>query len=341
MDTYKVIFSGRLEFGNPKSFGKVLKMYQHRMENYYKNEIILNWEDVFIEDASALNVPRLIAKASNKWWKNTVNLLEYVAQYAVAGDLSVWMVEQGKILKYRMIEPQGDKVAVQSFLKGRELVNETGKEEEAKLALSRAIEKFARHAKAYERRGYVNYHLGNYEDAIYDYSKSIDINPNGAESYQGRAWVLVAQNKYEEAIEDLVLCIKKSIPLQPMYWQARRLKAECLIKMNDFEGAAQDLRLFTKREFTPENPNYKWRRSVWFKYGKTLMQLKDHQAAAEAFDQAMKLEDLAGNVSDAELLLYRGMAFHEAGQNGYRSDWEAAANKGSERAAALLAEVTV
>ena len=339
MDTYKVIFSGRLEFGNSKSFDKVLKMYQHRMENYYKNEIILNWEEVFLEDSSSLSVPRLISKASNKWWKNTLNLLEYVAQYAVAGDLSAWMVEQGKILNHRIIEPCGDKAAVQSFIIGRQLVDESGKEEEAKLALSRAIEKFARHAKAYERRGYVNYQLGNYKDAHYDFSKSVDINPNYGESYKGRALVKVAQKDYEAAIEDLALCVKKSIPLQPLYWQARRLKADCHLKLNDFEGAAQEFKLITKREFSPENPNYKWRRSVWFKYGKTLMQLKEYKQAAEALDSAMKVEDLMGNVSDAELLLYRGMALREAGQAGFKQDWEAAANKGSEKAAALLAEV--
>ena len=341
MDTYKVIFSGRLEFGNSKSFDKVLKMYQHRMENYYKNEIILKWEEVFLEDSSALNVPRLIAKASNKWWKNTLNLLEYVAQYAVAGDLSAWMVEQGKVLSHRIIEPCGDKAAVQSFLIGRELVNESGKEEEAKQALSRAIEKFARHAKAYERRGYVNYQLGNYDDAFYDFSKSVDINPNYGESYKGRALVRVAQNNFEEAIEDLALCIKKSIPLQPLYWQGRRLKADCHLKLNDFKSAAQELRLFTKREFSPENPNYKWRRTVWFKYGKALMQLKEYKEAAEAIDNAMKVEDLLGNVPDAELLLYRGMALREAGLTGFRQDLEAAADKGSVQAAALLAEAEV
>lgn len=339
MDTFKVIFSGRLEFGNPRSFEKVLKMYEHRMENYYKNEILLNVEETFCDETYSLSVPRFISKSSNKWWNNTINLLEYVAQYAVSGDLCVWMVNEGKILKHKLIEPIGDKAATQSFLIGRELIDVDGREEEAKQALSRAIEKFARHAKAYERRGFVNHRLGNIQDAIYDYTKSIDINANNPKAYFGRASIRKNNGEHDMAIADFALAVKHSIPLQPIYWQSRLNKALCHSEIKDHSGVIDELKFFTKRNFAPENPNFKKRRKAWFEYGKALLATEDFKASANAFEAALNCEDFFQDTSDAELLLYVGIALQESGQIGFEKAWQKAADQGSKKAAELLAEV--
>lgn len=340
MMTYKTIFSGRFEFGNPRSYEKVLKMYQHRAENYYKSEVLLNEEEIFVEDSISLSIPRFITYASDKTLRNTLNLLEYVAQYAVAGDLSVWMTDNGKILKHKVIEPNSDKVAVQAFIQGRELIQESGKENEAKEALSRAIEKFERHALAYERRGYVNYTLRNFKDAIYDYTKSIDINPSKADPYLGRAYVKIIQEDFVAAIADLEMAIKRSIPLQPIYWQARRVKADCHIKLKQYKPASLDLKLFSNRRFTSDNPNYKYRRKVLFTYGKTLMQLEAYGEAQAAFDQALTIPEGKEKVTDAELFLNRGLALKHLGKSGFVKDWKEAANQGSKRAAKLLEDIT-
>lgn len=334
--TYKTIFSGRLEFGSPRSYEKVTKMYEHRVENFYRSDILLNAEEVFDEESHSLNVPRFIAQSSDKTWRNTINLLEYVAQFAVAGDLSAWMTDSGKVLQYKVVEPQSDKAAVQAYLTGRKLVKEAGRESEAKKALSRAIEKFERHAKAYERRGFVNFQLGNYTDALYDYNKSIDINPGAPDAYVGRAFVYLHQDDIDKAIESLSMAIKYSIPLQPIYWKARRLKGELHLNQEDFEAAIFEFRLFTKRKFLATDSNFKWRRRTFFNYGKALLGADEHQPAVEAFDNAAKLETGAGDLTDAEVLLYRGIALQKAGKNGYRKDWKAAADQGSKRAAELL-----
>ena len=185
--TYKTIVSGCLEFGNARSYEQVLKLYLHRTENYYRNDILLKAEEVFQEETFILSIPRYIKECPEKSWKNTLNLLEYVAGYAVAGDLKAWVIQDGKMIDQRVIEPDGDKSATQAFIQGRELVKEKGMEEEAMNSLNKAIDKFERHALAYERRGYVNYRLRNYDDAMYDFTKSIDINPNMPDAYWGRA----------------------------------------------------------------------------------------------------------------------------------------------------------
>ena len=338
--TYKTIFSGRLEFGNARSFEKVQKMFLHRMENYYKSDILLNEEDIFNEESTCLDVPRFITQSTDKSFKNTVNLLEYVAQYAVAGDLSAWMVEEGKIKRHRVIEPDSDKVAVQAFLQGRELIQESGKETEAKAALSRAIEKFERHSRAYERRGFVNYKLRNFEDALYDFSKSIDIYPRHSEPYLGRAFVKMAQDDLQGAISDLEKATKYSIPLQPNYWKARRWKADCHLKLNDYDAAIFELKLFTKRKFTEDNPNFKHRKQSFYKYGIALIEVENYEEAIQALNQALELES-PNNYSPkkADILFQRGFALKQGGQSGFVKDLKEAANEGSEKAAKLLEEI--
>lgn len=336
--TYKTIISGRLEFGTARSYEKVLKMFEHRVENYYKSDIAIKGEDIFVEESTSLNVPRFITQATEKTFRNTLNLLEYIAQYAVAGDLSAWMTENGKVLKHKIIEPTGDKVAVQAYLHGRELVKESGKETEAKAALSRAIEKFERHALAYERRGFVNFQLGNYDDAFYDYSKSIDINPKKAEPYLGRAFIKIQQQDYKAAIVDLEKAIKHSIPLESVYWKCRRVKADCHLKLEDYKAALLDLKLFTKRNFPEGNPNIPWRKEVFFNYGKALTEVADFTDAVKAFDSALAIKEGKGTTDNAEILVNRGLALKKAGQAGFVKDWKEAANQGSKKAAELLEE---
>ncbi|MEO1514414.1 MAG: tetratricopeptide repeat protein [Bacteroidota bacterium] len=326
--TYKTIFKGRLEFGSPKSYDKVLKMYQHRVESYYKSDILLNEEEIFDEASSSLNVPQFITQGSEKSWKNTISLLEYVAQFAVAGRMGAWMTAEGKILHHDLVEPKSDRVAVQAFLRGRSLVDEAGRESEAMEALSKAIEKYERHAQAYERRGYVNFLLKNYEDALYDYNKSIDISKNNPEAFYGRGNVKMLLEDYSSAAEDFAAAIKMSIPLMPIYWKSRRLKAICHIKMDDAKAAMLDMRLFCKRAFKPANPNYRHHREMHLRYGKVLLGMDNPQDALDIFERALKLENLNNNtVSDAELLYYRGKAKNACGKP-YKADLAKAAEMG-------------
>lgn len=332
MTTYKTIFKGRLEFGNPKSYDKVLKMYHHRVENYYKSDILLNDEEIFDESTSSLNVPRFITQGSMKSWKNTISLLEYLAQFAVSGNMGTWMTEEGKILDQCLVEPKSDKVAVQAFLRGRDLIDQQGKEVEAKEALNRAISKFERHAQAYERRGFINYRLKNYEDAMYDFTKSIDISSNNPEPYFGRGQIKVLQEDLKGAIADLDQTIKKSIPLQPIYWNARRMKADCHLRLDDHEGALNDLKFYSARRFRTDEPNYLWQRYTNFHYGKCLLKTGEPEKAIEAFNKALTIEAGMDKVPTGQIHLYRGDARRAAGKTGYLKDWQESLRQGVKEA---------
>ncbi len=337
---FKTILSGCLEFGNQRSYEQVLKLYQHRTENYYRNDVLLKAEEVFQEDNFSLLIPRFIKECPEKSWKNSLNLLEYVADYAVAGELRAWIIQEGKLVEQRTIEPSGDKTAIQAFIKGRELIREKGMEEEARSALDRAIQKFERHALAYERRGVVNFKLHNFNDALYDFTKSIDINPNNPEPYWGRTHVKIKKHDLTGAIEDLENTIAKSIPHQPIYWSARRLKGELHVKLGEFQKAIFELKLVAGRKFKEDDPNFKWQIVVLYNYGRALAAVGQYTEAVAVFNQMFNFEAQREEApSRADQLLNRGLARQKAGESGYVSDLKEAAELGSEEAAAILEEI--
>ena len=156
---YKTIIQGRLIFGTQKSFDKVVKMYEYRTETYYKGDVILKMEDVFSKEELSLNVPRFVGNISEKNFKNTLDLLEYCSQFAVAGSIQGWMIEEGKVLHHTNVMPDSDRTVVVQFKKGEELFMAQDKNTEALEAFNKTIATFDKHAQAYERRGWVNLRL--------------------------------------------------------------------------------------------------------------------------------------------------------------------------------------
>jgi len=336
MGTYKMIFSGRLEFGSERSFLQVVKFYEHRYENYYRKDILLKAEDIFEESTYSLHVQRHIVESVEKNWRNTVNLIEYMAEFATAGEFKAWMTAGGQMIKQRLIEPASEKAATQAYLKGRDLVD-SGEEEKAKILLDQAIEKFERHAHAYERRGKVNFRLKNYKDALYDFTKSINIHPDNPEAYIGRGAVKMVLEDYKAAAEDFQKATKSSIPHQPIYWQARRMKGECHIRLEEYEKAAVELKYVTKRAFKEDDPNFPWRKMAFSNYGKALLETGKYAESVNAFNKALSLSEEQHKASgDAESFLLRGIARQKAGESDFASDWKEAAGMGSKRAANLL-----
>lgn len=334
----KLIFKGRLEFGSQRTFDMVLRHWQTRLETYFKNDVLFKPEQLFVAEDFALVVPQQTIMSAEKPWRSTTALLEEVAQFAVAGHIRAWCVDNGRLVADLTIESSSDKAAVTEYLRGRDLVGQQGREGEATAALSRAIEKFERHALAYERRGYVNYKLKNFNDALHDFTKSIAINPNNPEPYYGSGKVKMLKNDWEGAIVDLDQAVKRSLALQPLHWLARLKKGESLFRAKKYAEAAQEMRLYLLRTFAEDDPNYRRRRrAAWF-LGKALLELNDAGAALAAFDQTLEFAAGAEFVPDAEGLLYRGIAKRQAGKPEFTHDLEAAAQMGSAEAERLLAE---
>lgn len=337
---HKSIFQGRLEFGPGKNIEKALQLYTVRAEQYYRNEIMFKPEQIFLMDQGNIDIPRTVMQASDRYFTNTLNLLDYIAQFASAGSLGAWLIDNGKVLRHKMVEPQSDKIAVQEYIRGRKLVGTKGKEREAIEALNAAINKYERHSQAYERRGYVNFTLKNYKDAMHDFNKAIHFDENNALAYYGRAQVHLQNEDKKKSLEDLSLAIQKSLALQMVHWQARYQKGELHYQLKQFKEAAFELKLFTDRHFDPTDSNNLKKRDAAFTYAKILMEQEQFEEAAQRFNIALaSLEDdskTSSKITKADILLQRGLAKKLAGKNGFMADLKEAATLGNKEAQKIL-----
>ena len=68
----------------------------------------------------------------------------------------------------------------------------------------------------YFNQGNYDYDGGNCKQAIADYTKSIDLNPNYPQAYNNRAYTLMRMQNYQDALPDL----NKAIALNPNYIEA-------------------------------------------------------------------------------------------------------------------------
>ncbi len=335
MEEFKTIVSGSLEFGSQKTYDKVFKMFEHRVENYYKADLFVDYEVAFVPEDFMVRIPRTVTTSTNKIWKNTLDSLEYLAQFALAGRIKVWMVQDGVIQRSSTIEPKCDKVAVQAFLRGRTQLTE-GKEKEAISSFDKAIAKYERHAYAYEKRGYVKLQLEDFEGAETDFNKSSAINPNIPEPYVGLAKIKMIEKDYNSALIHLTSGVKNSIPLMPIYWQARRMRVLCHMELKQHAETLGDLKAFCNRHFNEDDPNYKHNGWATFNYGKMLLEVGDSQQALEIFNKSVEDLEKKNTEIDPDFLLYRGIARKQIGKSGYKKDWKEAAQLGSKKASELL-----
>lgn len=336
---FKTIIQGRLEFGSAKSYDKLIKLYDSRAETYHKNDIIFTSEEIFDPEKLTMEIPRYVGHITEKRFKNTIALLTYSAQFAVTGSIRAWMSESGKIMHYALMEPDSDKVAVRSFLKGRKLVKEEGKEQEAITALSKAIEKYDRHAQAYERRAKVVFRMQNYHDAKRDYTKCINLDPTIPTAYYGRAKVYMLEEQWQEAVDDFNQALKKSVALQPVYWKSRRYKAQCHLKLQQLTEAAFDLKLYSNRNFAEEDINFYYKAWAKFNYAKILAETEEYIDAIKQLDSALEiLEQNQREVTAGEILRTRSVIKKKAGKSGHVKDLKAAVEAGDKIAAKMLSK---
>jgi tetratricopeptide (TPR) repeat protein len=307
MYPFKVIIKGRLEFGNQRSYDNMSAHYIKRLESYYKNDFILKAPEYFNEELFVIEVPRTTFNCAEKTWKNTQCLLRELKSYAVAGELYLWVFdEKNAMIASEVFKPQGDKVATTEYLRGIELMKKGDNEDLAIEAFSRAIEKYERYTQAFERRGRAYARLGRHEDALIDFSMSISLYPN-AEALYGRANVKATMGDLEGAFIDFQAAIDNAIPHQPIFWMARRTKGEYHLQAKEYEKAIFELKFVTKRQFTENDPNFKYRKQAWQLYGEALMKLGQTSEAIKSFNEALSIEncsiveDLLRSISDVGL----------------------------------------
>jgi hypothetical protein len=337
---FKIIIKGRLDFGSPRGFEQVLKEFNRYVEGQYRFELLFKTIEIFNMEEMYLEIPLLVKETSDKYWKNTINLIENLAQFAVAGRVvySITSLEKGIIIKQDVIEPtKMDKTIIKEFIEGRELV----KEETAAQAiapLTNAIGRYSRHLWAYERRGSAHLLLNDTAAALSDFESSIACAPN-ADAYLGRAIIAMFGGDYATATADAELALRNSAPLMAVHWKARRIKGESHNALGEFSKAAFELNIVAKRTFSPADSNYQWRRSAYYQLGLALTGTGEYAKAIDAFNLSSNIEEGRDKTPKADHFYRRGLARKKSGKSDYIADIKKAAELGSTEAKTMISEL--
>lgn len=336
---YTVIIMGRLEFATDRSIQQATKVIAHLLETRYKNDVLYkDAPELLNTETRSLVAPRQKFTCSEKVWLNTLHLLEQATGFSIAGDLNMWRILEGTLKEHQLLEPQSDKRIVKAYQKGRELLA-NNKFDEARAALTDAIDQFPRHAKALERRGYAHYEQKNKEAALADYAASLAVDSKRPDAYIGRGRILMDEEKWADALLDFTEAMKRSMPHHHAYLEALHRKGACLTEMGEYEQAVKSFDFFLGRPLLEDHPQFLFRRRVAFDKGRALAAKGDLKAAIVSFDAALEMPGRDGKPDKGEILLHRGLAAKQNGQAGFIDDWTQAADHGSKRAAELLAEV--
>ncbi len=320
----KTIFQGKLSFESQTSFEKLKRMFLHRAETLYKGEILFASEDIFKEELLCLEIPRTVNATSDKFWQKTVQLINYAAQFAVAGRITAWVVENGIAKQKVSIKPSGDKSVIINYKQGVEL-SKLGKYEEAIMAFDLSLEEFPNNADALSRKAFCLKNLEAFERAEDFYNQSIEMDPYHPEASFGLAIMLHDLKRLEEALVNYEKTIPRALAVQGIYWEARREKARVLQDLSKNDLAMAEYRLLTKKQFPNQDPNFEKRGEDAIAYSKLLLEKEESDQACEALD--FLLEGALKGLTDAnlaELYYLRSQARLLSNKKGHKQDLETA-----------------
>ncbi|KAA6322664.1 hypothetical protein EZS27_027814 [termite gut metagenome] len=133
-------------------------------------------------------------------------------------------------------------------------------------------------AELYIWRGIAWYNKKDYDNAITDYDKAIDINPSYTLAYYNRGFAWVAKKKYNNAIEDY----RKAIEIDPYYANAYVIRVSILRAMKKYDTAIED---YSKAiEIDPYYANAYYNRGLAKKENKV-----DLEGSKQDFEKYLKL----------------------------------------------------
>ena len=163
---------------------------------------------------------------------------------------------------------------------------------------TKAIEINPKDARAYIIRGVTYYRKGQYDQAISDYTKAIEINPKDARAYIIRGGAYADKGQYDQAISDYTKAIEIN-PKDAKVYKNRGL-AYCL--KGQFDKGIAD---YTKAiEINPRYADAYTFRAIAYEKGKG-----QYDQAISDYTKAIEI-----NPKDADACIIRGVAYADKGQ---------------------------
>jgi tetratricopeptide (TPR) repeat protein len=90
----------------------------------------------------------------------------------------------------------------------------------------------------YEVRGQAYYGLQQWDKAIADFSKALELNPNWYGAWAWRGYLHREMKEWDKVVADC----SKAVELNPNHWMSWRDRAFAYVKLNQPEKAVADLR---------------------------------------------------------------------------------------------------
>lgn len=131
----------------------------------------------------------------------------------------------------------------------------------------------------YSNSGLIKSFSGNYDEAINDYNKAIEIEPNNSNALNNRGYTFNLMEDYESAIKDF----EKAISLEEDFAYALNNRGYAKIKLGLKEDGLADL----EKSMTLDGTNS----YCYLNFGVYHYDNKEYQKALENFNKAKKLND--------------------------------------------------
>ena len=152
---------------------------------------------------------------------------------------------------------------------------------------------------AYNSRGYAYFNKGEYDAAIADYTKAIELDPKDAIAYNNRGYAYLDKGEYDAAIADYT----KAITINPKYALGYGNRCAAYNQKGKYDQAIADCTQAIK--ITPNNPiAYKNRGNAYYNKGEYDLAIADF---TKAIDINPKYFNVLGGLSHT-LLFVRDFA---------------------------------
>lgn len=146
-------------------------------------------------------------------------------------------------------------------------------------------------AEAFYKSGVQKFGLKLFNDALYDLSRSLELNPYSAETQYSMGRLHQELKMTDQALSDFT----RTIAIKPEMGIAYVSRGTLFFSLKKFQSAADDFEVASR--LAPKNADYR------FSWGLSLYELKDFKQAIDVFTMALNLNPLQTNAT-----LYRGLA---------------------------------
>jgi class 3 adenylate cyclase/tetratricopeptide (TPR) repeat protein len=236
-------------------------------------------------------------------------------------------------LKKQIGKGEGDKVSQEKYAKAVNELNAVDwlkkgyvlryrdkKNQEAMKAFDKAIEIDPNFAKPYAGRAAIYNDWEQHQHALRESEQAIKLDPNLAWGFNARGWAHIGLLNYQKAIEDL----NKAIELDPYYIYAYCHRSWAYLMLKNYHQALEDANKAIELD-----PKFSYAN---FRRGMALASLNKFQDAIKDFDKAIKLDP-----TYSRSFLHRGYTFLKLDKTEQAlEDLKKAANLGNNDAQSYL-----